>query len=134
MLDPALKDLIEELLAPLGPVVVRRMFGGGGVFLDGLMFGLVAGEALYLKVDDRNLPAFEAEGLEPFTYERLGEQAALTSYRRAPERLFDEPDEALAWARNAYGAALRNRKAAGSASKSNQNAGRSPRPARRGRQ
>lgn len=110
MLDPAMKDLIEELLAPLGPVVVKRMFGGGGVFLDGLMFGLLAGDGLYLKVDDRNRPAFEAEGLETFTYERLGDQAALTSYRRAPDRLFDEPDEALAWAREAYGAALRNRK------------------------
>src|SRR5262245_11711087 len=99
MLDPAMKALIEELLAPLGPVMVKRMFGGGGVFLDGLMFGLVTDGALYLKVDDRNRPAFEAEGLEPFTYARMGGRAMLTSYWRTPDRLLDEPDEALAWAR-----------------------------------
>lgn len=118
MLDSGLKQLIEELLAPLGPIVVRRMFGGAGVFLDGLMFGLLTDEALYLKVDDRNRPAFEAEGLEPFTYERSGERATLSSYWRAPDRLFDEPDEAMAWARAAHAAAQRNRNLAKSAPRS----------------
>jgi DNA transformation protein len=110
MLDPAMRALIEDLLAPLGPVVVKRMFGGGGVFLEGLMFGLLTGGALYLKADERNRPTFEAEGLEQFTYARKGERATLTSCWRTPDRLLDEPDELVDWARQAFAAALRARK------------------------
>ncbi len=111
-IDNDLKTLLEEHLAPLGPVVIKRMFGGGGVFLDGLMFGLVSDEALYLKADDGNRAAFVAEGLAPFTYAKLAGTATLHSYWQAPERLLDEPDELRAWARDAYAAARRSKKPA----------------------
>ena len=110
MLDPDLKALLEELLAPLGPVQIRRMFGGGGIFLDGLMLGLISDGVLYLKADDVNRPAFEAEDLEPFAYDKKGGRTTIMSYWRAPERLLDEPDELVQWARGAHGAALRSRK------------------------
>lgn len=110
MLDPDLKTLLEELLAPLGPVAIRRMFGGGGIFLDGLMFGLVIDNVLYLKADESTRVAFEAEGLAPFTYEKKGGQTTVMSYWRAPERLIDEPDEMLAWARAALAVARRAKK------------------------
>jgi len=116
-MDEDLKVLLEEHLAPLGPIQVRRMFGGAGVFLDGLMFGLVSDGVLYLKVDDRNRPVFEAEGLGPFVYEKLGKPATLTSYRQAPERLLDEPDEMLAWARDALAAARRGQRTAAAAAR-----------------
>ncbi len=110
MIDAELKAFIEELLAPLGPVTVRRMFGGGGIFLDGLMFGLVSDDVIYLKVDEANRSAFEAEGQGPFTYSRLGSRATLTSYWRVPDRLLDEPDELVAWAREAWAVARRAKK------------------------
>ena len=110
MLDPDLKALMEELLTPLGPVAVRRMFGGGGIFLDGLMFGLISDGVLYLKADDANRPAFETEGLSPFAYDKKGGRTTIMSYWRTPDRLLDEPDELVDWARAAYGAALRSRK------------------------
>jgi DNA transformation protein len=101
-----LKILLEEVLAPLGPVATKRMFGVYGLVLDGLMFGIIAGDRLYLKVGATNQAAFEAEGMEPFTYTRKGEIATLASYRRAPERLVDEPDELIAWARAAHDVAV----------------------------
>lgn len=107
MLDDDFKAMIEELLAPLGPVVVKRMFGGGGVFLDGLMFGLVIEDVLYLKADGINRPAFEAEGLAPFVYDKKGGKTTVMSYWRAPERLLDEPEELVAWARDALAASRR---------------------------
>lgn len=103
----ALAETLLELLAPLGPVQIRRMFGGSGVFLDGLMFGLVADDILYFKADAETAPDYEAEGLEPFRYARSDGRVTVMSYWQAPERLLDEPDEIVAWARKAVGTARR---------------------------
>lgn len=111
MADVALKALLEEMLVPLGPVMIKRMFGSYGIFLDGVMFGLVSGEQFYFKTDEGSRAAFEAEGLGPFTYTKKGGPAVLTSYWQAPERLLDEPDELVDWARTAYSAAMAARSA-----------------------
>ena len=85
---------------------MRRMFGGAGLCRDGLMFALIADDTLYLKVDDRNRPDFEAEGMTPFSYQRKGETAALKSYYEAPPELADDAEAFSAWARKAITAAL----------------------------
>ena len=100
------RDFVLEQLAPLGPVKFRRMFGGGGVYLDGIMFGLVADDVLFLKADQTNQPMFEAEGMGPFVYTAKGKSATM-SYWRVPERLYDEPDELVVFAREAWEAARR---------------------------
>ena len=97
---------VVESLRPLGPVSARRMFGGHGVFLDGVMFGLIADDQLYLKVDDGNRAAYQAEGLQPFTYAGKGRTIAL-SYRAAPSEGFDDPEILCDWAREACAAARR---------------------------
>src|SRR3954452_20389971 len=100
-------EFLREQLAPLGRVTMRRMFGKTGVFCDGLMFGMVTDNMLYLRVDDRNRAAFEeARSSPPLNYEKKGTTIAL-SFWRAPERLFDEPDELVTWARLALAAAGR---------------------------
>jgi len=99
-------EFLQDQLRPLGHVTVRRMFGGAGVYCDGLMFGLVSDDTLYFRVDDGNRGAFEAEGLSPFTYEGKGRTVVLP-YWRVPERLFDEPEEMTVWARAALAAARR---------------------------
>jgi DNA transformation protein len=101
-------DRIVEMFAAFGPVVPRRMFSGFGVFADGTMFALVARDTLYLKADRRTLPAFEREGQGPFTYTAKGRKRASMSYWRAPDRLYDDPDELAAWARDALAAAHRS--------------------------
>lgn len=108
-------DDIRELFAAFGPVVVRRMFGGAGIFADGTMFALVHDGVIYLKADERTAPAFEREALGPFTYMRRGELASLSSYRRMPDRLYDDPDELAGWARAALAAAEKPRKRSSSA-------------------
>jgi len=104
--SPEFQSFIADLVAPLGPVRIRRMFGGAGLFLDDVMFALIAGDQLYFKVDDTTRPDFEAQGKGPFTYARAGTQRALTSYYQAPEFLFDDPDEMRTWARRSADAAL----------------------------
>src|SRR5437588_7384939 len=100
-------EFLREQLAPLGRVTMRRMFGKTGVFCDGVMFGMVTDNMLYLRVDDHNRAAFkEAESFPPLSYVKKGCTIDL-SFWRAPERLFDEPDELVTWARTALAAAGR---------------------------
>lgn len=100
---------LQELLQPLGPVAARRMFGGYGLYLDGVMFAIVVDEELYFKVDADNQAEFEGAGSEPFRYVRQGRWVAL-GYYRAPEDALDGAEALTPWARSAYGAALRGRK------------------------
>src|SRR5258705_5759930 len=100
-------EFLRDQLAPLGRVTTRRMFGKTGVFCDGVMLGMVRDNALYFRVDDDNRAVFkEAESFPPLNYEKKGGTIDL-SFWRAPERLFDEPDELVAWARAALAAARR---------------------------
>jgi len=104
-------EILSEALSGLGPVRVRRMFGGAGVYADRVMFALIADDTLYLKADEETRRAFEVEGLGPFVY-AAGARTIALSYWRAPERLLDDPDEMTSWARNALGVAQRARKRA----------------------
>ena len=100
-------EFLREQLAPLGHITMRRMFGKTGVFCDGLMLGMVTDNTLYFRVDDHNRAAFkEAEAFPPLNYEKQGVAIDL-SFWRAPERLFDEPDELVEWAHLALAAAGR---------------------------
>ena len=100
-------EFLREQLAPLGRVTMRRMFGKTGVFCDGVMLGMVTENTLYFRVDDQNREIFkEARSLPPLNYGKKGRTIDL-SFWRAPERLFDEPGELVAWARAALAAAHR---------------------------
>jgi DNA transformation protein len=100
-------EYLNEQLAPLGSVMMRRLFGTTGLFCDGLLFGLVADDTLYFRVDDDNREAFkEAASEPPFSYVKRGRTIEL-SYWRVPERLIDEPDELIDWANEALAAAHR---------------------------
>ena len=85
------------------------MFGGAGIYADGTMFALVARGVIYLKADEVNTPAFERESLAPFTYETKDGKRGVMSYRRMPDRLYDDPEELATWAREALAAAQRSR-------------------------
>ncbi len=100
-------EFLREQLAPLGRLTMRPMFGATGVFCDGLMFAVVTENTLYFRIDDQNREMFrEAEAFPPLSYVKKGQTIDL-AFWRAPERLFDEPDELAAWARAALAAAHR---------------------------
>lgn len=103
-MDP---DRIIEMFASFGPVDVRRLFGGLGIFADGVMFALAHDDALYLKADETTRAAFEREGQGPFTYRRKDGKRTALSYWRVPDRLVDDGDELAQWAAQALAAARR---------------------------
>jgi DNA transformation protein len=100
---------ITSLLMPLGPVRARAMFGGHGIFLDDLMFALIAWNRLYFKVDDETKPRFAAAGGEPFVYQ--GKQKPVEmSYWALPEETLDDPEALIEWAELALRTARQARK------------------------
>ena len=109
-MDP---DFIRELFSQFRPVTVKRMFGGAGLYSEGLMFGLVFDAAIYLKVDETSIPDFEREGSQPFVYTRAKSPGRFgrhsLSYWRLPERLYDDPDELAVWAGRALAIAERRK-------------------------
>src|SRR5262245_35630756 len=98
-------DDLRELFSVFGPVNVRRMFGGAGIFADSVMFALVHAGVIYLRTDLASAAAFDREDLPAFTYTARGATRALSAYRRMPDRLYDDGDELAAWARDALAAA-----------------------------
>jgi len=98
---------VVDLLEPFGHCEARRMFGGFGIFHQGLMFALIADGNLYLKADDANREHFEVEGCEKFAYFKQEKRCEL-SYYTVPEAFFEDPAACLEWARSAFDAALRN--------------------------
>ena len=104
-MDP---DRIRELFSAFRPVAVRRMFGGAGIYADGVMFALLSSDGvLYLKVDPSNEGDFEREGLPSFAPVMKGGRRAVMPYRKMPERLHDDPEELSQWAARALVAAQR---------------------------
>ncbi|QOZ67328.1 TfoX/Sxy family protein [Bradyrhizobium arachidis] len=103
----AYAEFLREQLAPLGRITMRRMFGKTGVFCDGAMLGMVTENILYLRVDDENRAAFEeARTSPPLNYAKGGKFIDL-AFWRVPDRLFDDADEFINWARLALAAAHR---------------------------
>jgi DNA transformation protein len=99
-------DHICELFAGFGPVAVKRMFGGAGVYAGETIFAIVIDGVIYLKADEQTVPAFEAEGLTPFSYGAKKKRVVM-SYWRIPDRLYDDPEELAQWSREAVSAAQR---------------------------
>lgn len=100
----------SEELAPLGPIRIKAMFGGFGLYAGGLFFAIIVDDQLYLKTDQETRPRFEAAGSEPFRYGRRNGKTIALSYFAVPDSALDDARELLEWARLALAAAGRARR------------------------
>lgn len=98
---------IHAMFADIAPVTVRRMFGGLGVYSEGVMFALAAGGELFLKADEDSAPAFGEAGSTPFVYQGRGGRSVALSYWRLPAAAYDDADELAGYAALALSAARR---------------------------
>jgi DNA transformation protein and related proteins len=88
---------LKALFEPFGAVAVKRMFGGAGIYAEGLCFAIESGGEVFLKVDAQSQAGFSAAGSSPFIYNARG-KAMPTSFWRLPSAAYDEPDELRRWA------------------------------------
>jgi DNA transformation protein and related proteins len=96
------KAFITDQLSLFGPVTIRNMFGGAGVYADGVMFAILVDDTCYLKADEATRRAFVSEGMGPFTYRPAGKGPVAMPYFEVPPRLLEDPEELAAWARDAH--------------------------------
>lgn len=107
-------DYLHEVFEQFGRIQVRKMFGGYGIYHDGIMFGLIADDTLYLKADNTTAKLFKSRGLNQFEYHKGGKPVKM-SYYEAPAEILDDREEAAVWARRSYEAAMRTKSSAKSA-------------------
>lgn len=100
-------DYAKDLFGPFGEIVVRRMFGGAGVYCDDLFFAVLDEDVVYLKADDDNRAEFERAGALPFTFESKESGTVSMSYYAAPADFYDDPDETRRWTALALDSARR---------------------------
>ncbi len=97
---------ILELMRPLKGVTARAMFGGHGIYRNGLIFAIVADGELFFKVTDANRADYEERGLQPFTYEAKNKKRVAMSYYQAPPECLDDSRFMVEWAEKS----LKNRR------------------------
>jgi DNA transformation protein len=105
------REAVAELFSAFGPVNIRRMFSGFGLYADDVCFALFLRGEFYLKADESTVARFSEEGSRPFSYTQRtsGKVVVVNSFWRLPERLYDDPDELALWAKDAVAAAQRQK-------------------------
>jgi DNA transformation protein len=116
-LSPGYIETLRDALDFLPGLEVKRMFGGAGVYTSGVMFALADDDMLWIKVDDGNVAAFEAEGLPLFVYATRDGQRMTLGYRQAPDAVLEDREVARKWCQLGIDAALRKKAASKSKSK-----------------
>jgi len=102
--DEYLTYVIDQLEC-LGPVQSRRMFGGAGLYFEGLFFAVVADDILYFKVDDSNRTDYEAAGMGPF--QPFPNKKTVMQYYEVPIDVLENRDALHDWAQKALSVAER---------------------------
>lgn len=100
-------EWVQEHFAGLGPMTIKRMFGGAAAYSNGLIFALLDDGVVWMKADEQNEPALREAGARQFTYPMKDGQMMSMAYWSLPEAAVDDPDEAVRWARMSMDAALR---------------------------
>ena len=130
-LSPGFSDYVVELLAGLGRVQAKRMFGGAGLYRDGVMFGILDDDAVFFRVDDQLEADLRSQDSAPLVYSMKSDGSIRSmGYWRIPETAADDPEEAVAIARRAFAAAL-SRKAERSKPKSRKAVAKKKAPAKK---
>ncbi|MEM9140547.1 MAG: TfoX/Sxy family protein [Pseudomonadota bacterium] len=105
-LSPEDRAYLVDLFSGLGPVRIRRMFGGAGLYLDDACFALVlSGDEILMRGDAEVGPRYEEEGSTQWIYDGGARGAVAMPYWRLPDSAMDDPEEAVTWARLSLGPA-----------------------------
>jgi DNA transformation protein len=107
----AIIQRLEASLAPLGAFRSRAMFGGHGLYLDDLFFGLIAYDKLYLKTDEQNRPDYVKAKSKPFSFEHRRKGLVITSYWQCPAAVLKDGRKLQPWIAEALAAAQRKKAA-----------------------
>lgn len=100
-------EYVLDQLSQFGDVQSKKMFGGVGLFHDGLMFGMIGGDVFRLKVDESNIADYEVRGMQPFS---SGSKKKGMPYWEVPADVIEDPELLKGWADKSYQAAVKAKK------------------------
>lgn len=104
--SPDYLDFVLDQLSGFGPITHKKMFGGVGIYKDGLMFAGIMNGSLHFKVDDLTRPAYIERDMEAFGMR--GKK--MPSYYQVPVEVIEDREELAVWAETAHAAAQRSKK------------------------
>ena len=102
--------MLEEVLGEIPGITSRAMFGGYGVYKDGVITGLIADDRFYLKVGERNKTDYEEKGSTPFTYSGKNGKVYAMSYWEVPYDIIEDKRELKEWVEKAYRVSIDSKK------------------------
>lgn len=102
-------EYVLDLLSPFGAISSRAMFGGYGIYKDGIIVAIIAYDELYFKVDSTNQLQYEKLGSTPFTYVANNKRATM-SYWKVPLEIMEDENRLSKWLEQSYDISLKNKK------------------------
>ena len=99
------KTFVLDQLGGAGTITAKAMFGGVGLYCQGLFFGLIDDDTVYLKVDDMTRPDFERVGSGPFR--PYGDESPGMQYYELPADVLEDREMARPWVERAIEVARR---------------------------
>lgn len=102
--------VMVDVLGGIHGVTSRAMFSGFGLYKDGVIFGIIAENELYFKVDDSNRADYESRGMNPFTYQMPGGKIYSMSYYQVPEEIREQKHEIVSWVQKAVAVSLKGKR------------------------
>ncbi|MHA1523973.1 MAG: TfoX/Sxy family protein [Alphaproteobacteria bacterium] len=102
-------EFLTDAFVEFGPITIRKMFGGAGVYKDGVMFALVADDVLYLKADADLAGQFKAQNMSQFVFTPASGKTIAMSYWRAPDILYDDSEQMADWAARSHRVAAKTK-------------------------
>lgn len=106
---PPIVEHFMSYLTPHGAITARAMFGGFGIYLDGVIFAIIVEKELYFKVDEKSQKQFESLDSKQFVYEGQGRPVGM-SYFTLPEKILKSPEELTKWIKRSHSISLKGRK------------------------
>ncbi|XOV68706.1 MAG: TfoX/Sxy family protein [Fluviicola sp.] len=100
-------QFVKDQLSEFGEFEFKNMFGGIGIFKEGLMFGKIGGDKFRLKVDDSNKEQFENKGMKPFYSEKKKKGMP---YWEVPQDVLEDKSELAKWAKQSFEIAVKSKK------------------------
>jgi DNA transformation protein len=110
MADQGFYEYVMEMFTQVGGITGRKMFGGYGVYQDGVCFALISGSKLYMKVTDLNQKDYEAAGSKQFSYEMKNGKHTMVSFWELPSDILEDRSELPGWIEKAVQAAKESKK------------------------
>ena len=104
--SPSYREYVADQLSALTGVIIKRMFGGVGLYFDGRMFGLIDDDTVFFRVDDATRSGFLERGMSAFHPIRSNPKKVSQNYYQLPADVLEDTEQLVDWARKAIQASL----------------------------